>query len=428
MNKVLNILVFPGGTEIGLEIFKSLRYCKEVRLFSAGSDVSNHAPYVFARHYIVPSIHDSGWIEELNNVIVKNNIDYIFPAYDDIVVALVENADKLKAQVVSSPLETCLVTRSKLRTYKLFADILPVPRIYDSVSEVDSYPVFVKPDKGQGSQGTHIVRDQKHFECILTLFGENIIMEYLPGEEYTIDCFSDREIGLLYCGGRQRVRTHRGISMNSISVNDDVFLEYARQISEKLDIYGAWFFQLKKDAAGEYKLLEIAPRIAGTMAFNRVLGVNFPLLSIFEQERIPVKITSNSMDIEIDRSLVNRYKHTLSYNKVYLDLDDTLLNGNIVNTDLVKFIFQCLNKKIPVILLTKHKEDIGLTLKKHRLSEVFDQIIHIDFEHIKSKYITDCENAIFIDDSFAERMEVVEKLGILTFDPSMIELLIDERI
>lgn len=54
--KQLSVLVFPGGTEIGLEIWRSLKDCKEIRLYSAGSEVSNHAPYVFARHFNLPSV------------------------------------------------------------------------------------------------------------------------------------------------------------------------------------------------------------------------------------------------------------------------------------------------------------------------------------------------------------------------------------
>jgi hypothetical protein len=58
--KPWRVLVFPGGTEIGLEINKSLRDCKEVELFSAGDDVSNHAPFVFRHHHFVPSIREAG--------------------------------------------------------------------------------------------------------------------------------------------------------------------------------------------------------------------------------------------------------------------------------------------------------------------------------------------------------------------------------
>ena len=51
--RMYDVLVFPGGTEIGLEIQRALCQCKDIRLYSAGLDVSNHAPYVFARHFSV---------------------------------------------------------------------------------------------------------------------------------------------------------------------------------------------------------------------------------------------------------------------------------------------------------------------------------------------------------------------------------------
>lgn len=47
------ILIFPGGTEIGLERYRSLRYVKNLQLFSGGSDVSNPAPFIFKDHFIV---------------------------------------------------------------------------------------------------------------------------------------------------------------------------------------------------------------------------------------------------------------------------------------------------------------------------------------------------------------------------------------
>ena len=74
-----NVLVFPGGSEIGLEICSALRDCKEVTLISAGMDISNHAPYVFREHHILPSIEDDSWIDELNKLVDERGIDYIFP-------------------------------------------------------------------------------------------------------------------------------------------------------------------------------------------------------------------------------------------------------------------------------------------------------------------------------------------------------------
>ena len=423
----MNVLVFPGGSSIGLEIQQSLSQCKGITLHSAGTNVSNHAPYVFAQHHIMPSIHEENWLEHLNRLIREYDIDYIFPAYDDVIVALAENAFRIDARIVTSPLKTCLVTRSKSSTYRFFADILPVPRIFNSPNDIDRYPVFVKPDRGQGSEDAHYVRNREELFHILDGRHEHIIMEYLPGAEYTIDCFSDRERGLLFCGGRIRLRTRAGIAMDSQVVDDPSFRNFAEAINSKLEFYGAWFFQLKKDVNGKYKLLEIAPRIAGTMALHRVLGVNFALLSLYEQERTPVEILVNEVKVEIDRALVNRYRHNVRFHSVYVDLDDTLISKQGVNPKLISFLYQCVNHEQRLILLTRRSDLLEETLRKYKLVGLFDKIVSIRPSEEKADQIHD-RDAIFIDDSFRERKKVSERVGILTFDCSMIEMLIDERV
>ncbi len=423
---VYNVLVFPGGTEIGLEIHHALCHCKEINLVSAGMDVSNHAAFLFAKHYILPSIHEEGWLEALNRLIAAEKIDFVFPAYDDIIVALASNAAAIGATIVTSPLETCLVTRSKSATYRLFAGTVPLPRLYLDSGDVDEFPVFVKPDRGQGSQGTFLVHDKEELRACLSRQPDSIVIEYLPGEEYTVDCFSDRERGILFVGGRERVRTTSGISMNSRPVNCPEFETYARAIAEKLSLHGAWFYQVKRDRTGVLKLLEIAPRIAGTMALHRVMGLNFPLLSIFEQARIPVTILQNSFAVEVDRALVNRYCHDLEYNCVYVDFDDTLIVRGKVNTELVGFLFQCINGGKKIILVTRHAGDLDAVLRQHRLHGLFDEVVHITDGAGKYDFMCD-KAAIFIDDSFSERKSVQKHCAIPTFDNSMLEVLLDNR-
>mgnify|MGYP000514686508 CR=1 FL=1 len=74
------VLVFPGGTEIGLELRQAFAWNKDVLLFSAGADVSSHAPLVFARHFCVPSVSDPTWLEKLREVVVAHGITHVFPA------------------------------------------------------------------------------------------------------------------------------------------------------------------------------------------------------------------------------------------------------------------------------------------------------------------------------------------------------------
>ena len=81
-------------------------------------------------------------------------------------------------------------------------------------------------------------------------------------------------------------------------------------------------------------------------------------------------------------------------------------------------------------------------LRQIRLFELFDRVLHVtDRSVMKSSVISrdlketcagdkDEENrsAIFIDDSFKERRDVLENVGIPVFDMGMLDVLIDPLI
>jgi carbamoyl-phosphate synthase large subunit len=421
--KVRNVLVFPAGTEIGLEIHQALQHCKEVVLHGAGQHISNHAPFVYERYHVMPSIQEPGWLDALINLCRDLSIDYIFPAYDDVIVALSSHRSKIPATVLTATNEVCELTRSKSLTYERLSSAVRVPRLY-SPTDTKIYPVFVKPDRGQGSQGAQLVRDTAELAIATDAVENPIVCEYLPGEEYTVDCFSDREKGVLFCGARVRLRMRNGIAVHTRSVDLEGVQNIATSIHESLGMRGAWFFQLKRATDGQLTLLEVAPRIAGSMSTHRVQGVNFPLLTIFEHERLALRLITLPMSVELDRALQNRYKIKLYFDALYIDLDDTLLLGDSVNLDALKLVFSCINRKIPVTLITRHNGSLENTLQKYRLTGLFDEVIHLESNQRKSDFILR-NNAIFLDDSFAERDDVHQRCGIPTFDCSMLDVLID---
>jgi carbamoyl-phosphate synthase large subunit len=153
-----------------------------------------------------------------------------------------------------------------------------------------------------------------------------------------------------------------------------------------------------------------------------VQGVNFPLLSIYEEERLILAIRPNPSRVELDRALGNRYRHVIRFSHLYIDLDDTLILNGVVNLDAIRLVFKCVNEGKKVTLVTRHAGDLEQTLARHRLSGAFDEIIHLRKQEKKSAYIAR-QDAIYVDDSFAERKDVEQVCGIPTFDCSMIELL-----
>ena len=300
-----------------------------------------------------------------------------------------------------------------------------MPKIYSSQDEIKVYPVFIKPDRGQGSSGAQEVADAEHLSYAASAIDDPIICELLPGEEFTVDCFSSMKQGLLFAGARQRVRTRNGISVNTRRVNLEGVWQIASAINGALSMRGGWFFQLKRRDSGELVLLEVAPRVAGAMALHRAAGVNFPMLSILERDGCELKIMVGEHPQEMDRCLLARYRHELHFRTLYLDLDDTLIISGRVNVDVVRLIYASINAGRQIVLLTRHAGDLKMTLAKHRIAELFDRVVHVRNGDPKSEYIED-QDSIYVDDSFAERKEVALHCNISTFDCSMLEFLINQ--
>lgn len=419
------VLVFPCGSEIGLEIHNALKFSTHVELVG-GSSVSDHGRFVYERYIEgIPFVDNTDFIETINKIIDKHQIDAIYPAHDSVVLRLAKayQEGKLNCKVIGSEFPTCQVCRSKKLTYETFSKILEIPKVYNLWDEDIQFPVFLKPDVGQGSKGTHIANNREELEFYFKQDPSLLILELLTGSEYTVDCFTDRHGELLTVCGRERIRTSNGISVHTKPTSIS-FDEVATIINKKLNLRGAWFFQMKYNKNCKLSLLEIAPRIAGTMGLFRNLGINFPLLSVFDAFDIDVSIKRNSYDIELDRALISRYELNLSYSKVYIDLDDTILLRSKVNTMVTAFLYQCVNENKSIYLITKNEGNIEDYLVEHKINpKLFDKIFAIHKEDRKSRFIKG--NSIFIDDSFAERKEVQDALGIPVFDTNAIESLIN---
>jgi len=418
-----NVLVFPCGSEIGLEVNRALAHSTHFTLYGANS-VDDHGKFVY-KNYIagLPFIDTPNFIDEINKIVDLYKIDFIIPAHDSAVLKLAENQSVINAIVITSCANTCKICRSKGRTYETFNNLIPVPKIYDINKDMD-FPIFLKPDVGQGTKGTYKVSKKEDVDFYIKKDTTLLALEYLPGKEYTVDCFTDKNGKLLFAEGRERIRINNGISVNSKQINNPKFQELAEIINQTLSFQGVWFYQVKERANKELVLMEIAPRIAGTMALFRALGVNFILLSLFDRMDIEVSILNNKLDMEIDRALFARFSIKENYEYVYIDFDDTIIVNNAVNTDIIKFLYQARNFCKKIILLTKHKKGINETLSKFAISNLlFDEIILIEQNAKKSDYIKNI-NSIFIDDSFAERKDVLEKLKIPVFGLDAVESLL----
>lgn len=423
-----NILVFPCGSEIGIELFRALKDIRFVTLYGASS-VEDHGMWLYQNYAgDIPFVTEKNFIEQINACVDQWHIDYIFPAMDSVILKLSECRNQLHAGLLTSPAEAVRICRSKSATYQQLKGCPFLPRTYSNAASVDIYPALVKPAVGQGAKGVQKVNSLKELEWTLAdRTDEQVICEYLPGEEYTVDCFTDRHRQLLYSCARVRSRIRNGISVHSTTVADDQEIkQIAEEINRRMLFRGAWFFQLKRDGKGQLKLLECATRIAGTMCTQRAKGINLPLLTLMDAMDMDISIAPQVHHVTVDRALYNVYGMDLKYDELYIDFDDTIVVHGHVNRTVMALMYQCVERGIPITLVTRHDGDIHADLAKAHICEsMFSAIVEVEKGKTKSTCIHPGKNALYVDDSFAERMDVMHSLGIPAFGVESVEALLD---
>ena len=270
MLKKIGVLIFPAGEINSVELHDALATCVNIDLYGASS-VDKHGEYVF-KNYIggLPMISEKDFFDEFNKVIEENNIDVVFPTHDTVADFFAENKDKIKACIIVADRRTAQVCRDKKITYEVFENESFCPVVY---KDIDTYPVFIKPRKGQGSVGAKLIRSAGDMTDNIDL-GDYVITEYLPGKEITVDCLTDRHGELRAVLPRSRDRLLAGISVSAkdIELTDEI-KHIASTINSKLKFRGLWWFQLKESSDKKLKLLEISTRCAGTMCMARARGV-----------------------------------------------------------------------------------------------------------------------------------------------------------
>ena len=152
----------------------------------------------------------------------------------------------------------------------------------------------VKPNLSHGSRGFAIIEKITYEEYLnsktikkitceqfLDIIGNKkvdlVATEYLPGEEYSVDCVMFNEN--FYCIIRSRDETINGISSKCTIKNIKSLEVVAREIYEKLKFNYLVNIQFKRDTNNNFKLLEVNPRIPGGIGFSVLAGVDLLKMS-----------------------------------------------------------------------------------------------------------------------------------------------------
>jgi carbamoyl-phosphate synthase large subunit len=168
-------------------------------------------------------------------------------------------------------------------------------------------PVVVKPPVSNGMRGIRILREEawdvRRFltekpqgleitlEDLIAIlrrgeWPELLVMEYLPGCEYSVDAFIGSQFSVAVPRVRESIRS--GITFHSRTELRDDLVEYTLAAGRELGLRYAFGFQFKLADDGTPKVLECNPRIQGTMVASVFSGANVIWFGVRELLQDPV--------------------------------------------------------------------------------------------------------------------------------------------
>jgi hypothetical protein len=417
----IRVLVAPGTTRIALEIQNSLVNVKNIRLFGVGSSMRDAKRFRYVSYKKIGRFDDRGVLDQLEETVNEWGINFVFFAHDSWINEFRGLGVIGNAKIIGHNPDAVDICSYKSKTYSKLGDRVRVPRLFSTLESVCSFPVFIKPDRGQGSVGSAIIKNARQ----LNYWSKNIsahdskwvISEFLPGPEYTVDCFSNSNAGVIFSRTRERTKLKGGLAASTRVINDSELSSWARLIGPSLGITGSWFFQVKKNYAGENVLLEVGLRIAGASGVQRLAGINLPLMSLYQANGDAVSVIQEDT---APRVWASGFDLGFVFNQIFVDFDDTIIVNSKLNRSLLDFLKRQKRYGVKIIIVSKNIGNLAEVLRGLKLRSLFDEVIQVPPNSHKRGFILTSDSFLFIDDSFSERLAIKEMFlnQALTLDSS----------
>jgi carbamoyl-phosphate synthase large subunit len=316
--KDLCVLVTAAGNVFMPGTLACLKKNGERSIRVVGADMSDDGTILQMcdAAYQVPRCADPSYVDMLLDICRKERVDVLLPIMSAELNALSERKDEFTAVgtavSVSSP-EALAVANNKRKLFD-FMEEQGIPcgeyeavrscRELEESAKRLGYPkkrVCVKATDGSGSRGFRILaEDAPRFEMFLhekpsagittlrelldvlseaEVFPELLVMEYLPGAEYTVDLLADRGKVLVSCC-RKSLRMENSIMLEGVVEDAPAVTGLCGMICERLGLDGNIGFDVRERADGTPVIMECNPRITAGIPFFALAGVNLPYLCV----------------------------------------------------------------------------------------------------------------------------------------------------
>ena len=319
----INILMTGGGAPGAAGILNCLKQNPTFNITVADANPDAIGKYLSKDFETIPFASDPNYVDAILSLCRRKNIHVILPLVTKELIPLAQRSKEFElagAKLLVSPATSLEVANNKSSLYEFLqwrGIAVPEFKVVETVDQFKAaveelgYPakqVCFKPSISNGSRGFRIVTNQineldllfnyKPNSTYISLndavrmlssgpFPELLVSEYLPGEEYSVDCLSNHGQSVLVVP-RLRKRMINGISVEGEFVKEDSIITYCTQVIKELKLHGNIGLQVKKSDLGKFLILEINPRVQGTIAAALGAGVNLPVLAVKQELGLPI--------------------------------------------------------------------------------------------------------------------------------------------
>lgn len=247
--------------------------------------------------YPVPEDRPEAFLDALERELAVGEYDVLLPVNETTVDLVVANRERFEddAALPFPSYEKLFVGLNKRQTVEV-ADELGVPQpktlfseeaSLDAVEDAIGFPVVVKPERGSGRSGVWVCASRDELERAsrraTDAHGPVLFQNFVPnGGERGVYTMYDDESRLSGLTVQHRLRSHPpdgGPSTYRETVDDPELVELADQLLSGLDWRGAAMAEFRVHAGtGEPYLIELNPRLWGSLPLSTYAGVDFPYL------------------------------------------------------------------------------------------------------------------------------------------------------
>lgn len=263
-------------------------------------------------------------LEALKSELEKYHYDMVIPLNDDIAIQLSKHKKELSKYTVPivEDWESFQFACDKLKTMQVCMENgIPCPKTFTSLDDyfnaesMVSYPIVVKPRTGQAAVGFHTSANKAdvvdYFQKAEQKYGPMLIQEYIPQSDiqYKCEMYVDRN-GILKAAcvfAKNRwYPIDGGSSTLNTTVNRPDIVATCGLLLEKIGWKGYADIDLIQDPRDDVaKVMEINPRITGSVKICYAAGVNFSKLILQDYKGEDVEESFNTYF-----GVQMRYMHT----------------------------------------------------------------------------------------------------------------------